>query len=126
MLAFKRIGGEKVRKGNYWNFSTGERIHLEKGGILPGDASVTYLKFHPAMFLIVGPLLGLAYVIFLPVIGIAMVIWIIGGKVFGGVLQGIWKAAVFSWQPCEAYLAGRKGKVKKVGKSNEEVDEDKK
>ncbi len=126
MLAFKRIGGEKVRKGSYWNFSTGERIHLEKGGILPGDASVTYLKFHPAMLLIVGPLLGLAYVIFLPVIAVAMVVWIIGERLLGGALQGIRKAAVFSWQPSEAYLVGRKRKVKKVGESKEDVDKDEK
>ena len=58
-------------------------MHLGKGGILPGDASVTYFKFHPAMLLIVGPLLGLAYVIFLPVIAVAMVVNLLAAALAG-------------------------------------------
>jgi hypothetical protein len=36
MLRIKNVGGERVRKGNYWNFSTGDRIHMEEAGTLPG------------------------------------------------------------------------------------------
>jgi hypothetical protein len=112
MIKLKRHGGERGQAGNYWNFSTGERVHLEKEGILPGDGSVTYLKCHPAALLLVGPFMGLVYAIFLPLIGIGMLIWVIGEKLAGGVLENIGKAAVFSWNPSEAYLAGRKRKAK--------------
>ncbi len=39
MFRLKNIGGETVGKGNYWNFSTGERVQIEDRGVLPGDSS---------------------------------------------------------------------------------------
>jgi hypothetical protein len=116
MLRLTRHGEERVRAGNYWDFSTGERLHLEQEAILPGDASKTYLKCHPALLLLVAPFLGLAYAIFLPLIGIGMLIWVVGEKIARGVLQSGWKTVSFSWHPSEAYFAGKKRKVhKKTG-----------
>jgi len=112
MFRIELKGGENVRKGNYWNVDNGERVHLEKEAALPGDDSVTYLRFHPAALLLIGPLMGLAYAIFLPLTAIVMVVWVVFEKVFGGALNALWKAAAFSWQPSEAYLAGRKGEKK--------------
>ena len=108
MWRLEKNGGSKVSKGTYWNISNGERIHLDKEGILPGDSSESYLRFHPAFLLVVGPLMGLVYAIFLPLIAILMVIWVAGEKVFGGLGRALFKMATFSWQPSEAYLAGKK------------------
>ena len=36
MGALKFVGGEKVGAGDYWDFHTGNRVHLEAGGVLPG------------------------------------------------------------------------------------------
>lgn len=110
MLGLKHIGGEKVKGGNYWNFSTGERVTIEKGGVLPGDSSTTYYKAHPALILLAGPVLGLVYAAFLPFIGIAVLLKVITTKLFGGVMVGISKLAIFNWRPAEAHLAGKKSK----------------
>lgn len=115
MLGLRKIGGTEVGKGNYWNFSTGERVHLSEGGVLPGDGNVSYYKVSPAALLVAAPVLGLAYAVFLPFIGIAVLAAAIGGKVFGGAAAGLWKGAAFSWKPSEAYLAGKKKKEEKKG-----------
>ena len=113
MLGLKRIGGEKVGRGNYWNFSNGQRVHIESEGILPGDERVTYYRVRPVVLLAAAPVLGLAYAVFLPFIGIAVLAAAIAGKLFGGAVAGLWKGAAFSWKPSEAYLAGRKKEDKK-------------
>ncbi len=110
MLGLKKIGGEAVGKGNYWNFSTGERVHIEAEGVLPGDAGITYYKAPPAAMLVAAPVLGLLYAVFLPFIGIAMLTAVAGRKVLGGLVPGLWKGATFGWKPSEAYLAGKKKK----------------
>lgn len=60
-------GGERVPGGKYWNLYSGDYVVLgEEGGVLPvveGD----YVRVHPVLMLVVGPLLGLGYVIFLPI-----------------------------------------------------------
>jgi hypothetical protein len=119
MLRIKKIGGETVGKGNYWNFSTGERVRIEGRGVLPGGPSQTYYKFPPAVILAAGPVLGLAYAVFLPFIGIAMLFAVLSKKVFGGALRTAWKGATFGWKPSEAYLAGKKGRAKRAEEKGE-------
>ena len=121
MKGWKKIGGETVGTGTYWNFSTGERVNIEGKGILPGDASQAYYKFRPAVILLAGPVLGLVYAVFLPFIGIAMFVAILLKKLFGGALQAAQKEASFSWKPSEAYLAGKKGREKKTEKKTEDI-----
>jgi len=121
MVGLKKIGGETVGAGNYWNFKTGERVRIEGTGVLPGDASQTYYKASPAVILVAGPILGLAYAVFLPFIGIAMLLTVVSKKVFGGALHTAQKGAAFSWKPSEAYLAGKKGRAKKAEKKTEDI-----
>lgn len=113
MLGISKKGGERARKGNYWNFTNGERIRLEEDGRLPGDSSVTYLKFHPAAILIAGPVLGILYAAFLPFIGIAMLLQVTFEKVMGGIMAKAGSTATFSWSPVRAYLTGKKRKEMK-------------
>jgi len=70
---FRFSGGERVKKGHYWNFSTGERVRFEEEGILPGGGKDIYLRASSVLvLLVVAPFLGLAYAFFLPTVGIAM------------------------------------------------------
>ena len=119
MFSLDRQGGQAVSPGNYWSFSTGDRVHMDDAGVLPGDAETSYYRLPPLAMLFVAPMLGLAYAVFLPFIGIAMLFTLLGRKLFGGLLDGLWKTAAFGWRPSEAYLLGRK----KNGKVNEDKGE---
>ena len=123
MLRIRHNGGEKVSKGSYWNFSTGERVNISSEERLPGDGSVTYYKANPVMILAAGPVLGLLYAAFLPFIGIAIVLKLAVTKIFAGSLNEISRVSTFNWSPVASYLAGRRQKNKKVGT---ETPEDKK
>lgn len=69
-------GGEQVRKGSYWDRKTGEVIHVgPEGSRLPGGADVRYWKMSEAAMVVLGPLLGLLYVVFLPLLGFLMLFY---------------------------------------------------
>ncbi len=120
MFGLSRRGGEMVGPGDYWNLTTGERVHLTSESVLPGDAMTGYHKLPPLAMLLLAPFLGLLYALFLPFIGIAMLIGVVARKLFGGFVEGLWRAASFGWRPSEAYLLGRKGK-----KADKKAAEDK-
>ncbi len=101
-------GGEMAGRGNYWDFSSGERITIENSGMLPGDNETSFVKAHPAVVLAAAPLLGLLYAIFLPFIGIAMLVRVIFAKLLGRTAEEVSKVALFNWSPSAAYLAGKK------------------
>lgn len=119
MFGVKKTGGERVGDGSYWNFSTGDRVYIDGTGVLPGDGKQVYYKLPPAVVLVLGPVLGLAYAVFLPLIGIAMLVAVLAEKIFGGVVEIVSKGAIFNWRPGEAYLGGKAGKRKK-GKEKRE------
>ncbi|MGD0282850.1 MAG: hypothetical protein ABSB95_10855 [Dissulfurispiraceae bacterium] len=66
-----------------------------------------------AAMLLLGPVVGLIYVIFLPFVSIATLIVMVGGKA----LEKLWSLArnivYFGWRPSEAYLSGKKKKDNK-------------
>jgi hypothetical protein len=124
MLTLRKIGSETARQGTYWNFTSGERVHIADTGVLPGDAGQTYYRVPPALALLAGPILGLAYAVFLPFIGMAMLAALIFRKLFGGLTESSYRGAAFSWHPSEAYLAGKKGRVRRtISKKEEEKKE---
>lgn len=110
MLRIKHIGGQTVTKGNYWNFSNGDRVSMDNGGVLPGGRDATYYKASPFAILAAGPVLGLIYAAFLPFIGLAIIAKLVFTKLFGRTLEGLSRVAAFNWSPSEAYLAGKKHK----------------
>ncbi len=124
MLRVKHIGGETVTKGNYWNFSNGDRISMDDNGVLPGGKNETYYKASPLVILALGPVLGLIYAAFLPFIGIAIIAKMVFTKLFGRTLEGLSRVATFNWSPSEAYLAGRRHK-KEATESKARPDPDK-
>ena len=61
---------------------------------------------------LLGPIGGLLYIIALPVISIAAVVAIVGGKSLSGITSLVTNLVSFGWRPAEAHLTGKK-KTKK-------------
>src|SRR5574341_133788 len=80
---FMTKGGMVVEKGLYWNPMDGQRVALTEEGILPGDEGRSYLKMSPLGLLVIAPLLGMMYVIFLPLFGIGVFLFFLLAPLIG-------------------------------------------
>jgi len=118
----KHTGGERVGKGTYWNLGNGERVDIQEEGTLPGNGKKTYYRMPAAAIIVAAPVMGLLYAAFLPFIGIAMLVKLVGQKIGGGVLEAVQGSATFGFRPSESYLAGKK----KTKKDEASKDEDEK
>lgn len=112
-------GGHKAEAGTYWDTHTGERIEVVTAQALPGDEHRIYIRAKSGLVLLAGPVLGLAFALFLPFIGIAMSLGQAGKKVADSAVGHAAQSVAFGWRPIEAYLTGRK-------KRKEEKKEEKK
>ena len=101
-------GGNTVKAGTYWNLANGGRVQMEREGVLPGDGKTRYIKAPAAAMLAAAPVIGLVFAVFLPFIGIAMTLSLIGKKLGQGVTSAAAGGMSFGWRPIEAYLAGKK------------------
>ena len=121
----KHNGGERVGKGTYWNLGNGERVDIQEEGILPGNEKKTYYRMPAAAIIVAAPVLGLMYAMFLPFIGIAMAVKLVGQKIGGGVMETVQGSASFGFRPSESYLAGKKksGKKDEVSEEGDEKNE---
>jgi hypothetical protein len=63
-----------------------------------------------AVMLMAAPAIGLVFAMFLPFIGIAMTLNLVGKKLIDGVASVSAGSMSFGWRPIESYLAGRKQK----------------
>ena len=104
-------GSERVESGIYLhsrNFNI--ESHVEAGP-LPGSESERYYRIPPVALLIVGPVLGLVYAIFLPVVGFLMLGQLIATKATELALDAT-RASMRvlrpSWQPSMAFLSRSK------------------
>jgi hypothetical protein len=122
----KRIGGTAAKNGFYWNLGKWEMTMVPKqGGILPGGASERYLKVPVVALLVVAPLMGAAYAMFLPFIGFAMLFTFLGKKALAmGRSEAVGVVATMSpdWRPGEAYLASGRPKKKVDPENGDEAD----
>jgi hypothetical protein len=77
-------GGSKVPAGFYFNKANWEIVTIsgKKGGLLPGNAGIDYFKVPAGAMLVAAPVLGAAFVIFLPVIGFGLLATAAWKKVF--------------------------------------------
>jgi hypothetical protein len=107
---FRYTGGQTVGSGTYWDVMTGTRVDLDQEGTLPGGNGAKYLKASSGAILFVGPIIGLAYVVFLPIIGIGTALSLIVQKTLGGLFSLGKHIVSFGWRPAEAYLGGKKKK----------------
>src|SRR5512139_2839617 len=109
----KHRAGTKVGKGTYWNFSTGERFDISTESVLPCGRDTVYYRLPATGIVALGPVLGLVYALFLPFIGIAMLVKVIMQKVAAVVMAPNQRTASFGWRTSETYLAGKKKGAKK-------------
>lgn len=119
-------GGELVGPGLYLRLRTGQLVDVdEEEPLLPGDREQRYLKAPLPLVLLVGPAMGLAYVVFLPLAGFAVVLSYMGyllvwrpARAIGQSVQGLLAAP--AWRFGISYLAGperrRKAKGAKAGR----------
>jgi hypothetical protein len=105
------IGGNAVPGGYYLNARRWTIIPVaDPGAKLPGDASDTYLRIHWLAALLLAPVLGGLFVVFLPFIGFAMFFQWVFLKVTGKAAAGARDLAATvtpGWMPGEAHLTGR-------------------
>lgn len=110
-----------AEEGYRWNFSDRAKVSVVDPCVLPAYSEQTCSRIPVVVVFLVGPILGLIYVFFLPFIGISVVVAIAFGKIIGGVEESAYKGAAFSWQPGEVYLAGKKkGRARRTISRKEE------
>ena len=104
-------GRQTVEAGIYLNTKTFAVQMLDKTGTLDGTELETYRRIPMVLMLAAAPVLGLAYVMFLPFIGFAAVLHLVGTKT----LQLAGEAATEgvrvlrpSWAPALAFLTRSK------------------
>ncbi len=104
-------GTETVEPGLYFNVRQLSFKSMDERGPLPGSAEDVYRCVPTLVLLVVGPILGLAFVVFLPFIGFAMVGWLLVEKA-GRLAAEATRAAVRvvrpGWEPSLAFLSRAK------------------
>lgn len=104
-------GNEKVEPGIYFCFRQLSFKSLDEEGRLPGTPECVYRQVPAVALLVIGPLLGLAYAIFLPLIGFVMLGRIVLAKlaeVTADVALASLRVLRPAWQPARAFLARHK------------------
>jgi hypothetical protein len=78
----KRYFGSEWVKAGYYLSPARRRIESigKEGGELPGEAGARYFRIPLPILMMVSPILGAAYVILLPVIGIGAILWLVSEK----------------------------------------------
>ena len=80
-----RHGGSRTQDGFYWKRGNWEIITVEgEDGRLPGTADTEYLRIPTILFGPLALLFGFSFYIFLPVIGLAMVLIFVAKKIWHG------------------------------------------
>ena len=80
-------GGSKTRGGLYWKKGEWEIVTVEgKNGMLPGTEDTEYVRVPGTLFAPLALLLGLAFYLFLPLIGFAMVLSVIAKKIWSWIV----------------------------------------
>ena len=109
-------GNQKVQSGYYFSTNTlGVEVIGEGGGTLPGASTTRYLSVpFPALF-VIAPVVGLAFLMFLPLIGFVLLAVALGKRVTGHVSREAGALAATVAPPHAtgaAYLGGREGEEK--------------
>lgn len=112
-------GGQKTGTGTYWDITNGERVEVLREEILPGSRRSIYLRMPSFAMLLLAPILGLLYVVFLPVAALLLIVGHVIKKPLLWMLGLMRRLAHFEWRASEAYLSGKKKTSKKKNRSSE-------
>jgi hypothetical protein len=119
-----------VKGGFYFNRDKLDLITVSgKEGMLPGADGQRYLRVPVLAMLLLAPMLGGLFVIFMPFIGFALVFQHLGRLTVSAVKRA-GRALAFvitpTWRPGEAYFAGKEGEKKQAKEAAEaKADTDK-
>lgn len=99
-------GGEKVPGGFYWNPSKWQ-VETVSGdeGVLEGEKGDRFVKVPLAVMVPAAAAVSFGFVVFLPLIGFALLTYAVAKKV-GGAVQGVAQTVSPGLVPGEAHLAG--------------------
>jgi len=68
-------GGDTVKAGFYWNQGRwAAEVVPAAGGVLPGDGAAAYRRIPWPALLVIAPVMGGAFAMFLPFIGLVMLV----------------------------------------------------
>ena len=113
--------GEQVDPAIYFNLRRMAFESMEEEGALPGGDGDVFYRVPAIAMLVVGPMLGLAYFLFLPFIGFALVGSLLAREartVVAGAAGAAARSLRPAWQPTRAFLTtGRQ-----PAEGNEEPD----
>jgi hypothetical protein len=123
-------GGETVKGGFYWNAAKWDATFVEgTEGVLPGATDDAYRRIPVALALLAAPVMGALFVMFLPFIGIGLLLQQMGLASFdfaGRMVERVLMTVSPSWQPGMAYFAGKGRKQAKkdgVAQADAPLDE---
>lgn len=118
--------GEVAKPGLYLNPRQLSFRSVDEEGALPGKGDESYRRVPVLLLLVMGPLLGLAYAVFLPFIGFAVVAWLLGTKTVH-LARGTARTAVRvlrpGWEPSMAFLSRSKPSASEGETAGEAPDE---
>ncbi len=116
-------GNSKVKSGYYLSTNSfAVEVIGEGGGTLPGSATTRYVSVPFPLLFVVIPVVGLAFLIFLPLIGFALLGYAIVRRLTGHVSKGADALAATVAPPHAtgaAYLGGHEGEKKNEAVSPE-------
>jgi hypothetical protein len=103
-------GSETVKAGFYFDTQAWHVTTMSgKGGTLPGGPDTTYVRVPLPLLLVGAPMMGAAFAMFLPFIGIAMVVDHVTRKAWGAAkdaVHGSMEALSHRTATGEAYFTG--------------------
>lgn len=115
-------GNQIVAPGLYFNLRQFAFESVDEAKALSGTSDAVYRRVPMLALVAVAPFLGLAFVVFLPLIGFAMVAWLLGVKGMHLAADATGAAARVlrpNWEPTLAFLSrskrARKTATKDVG-----------
>lgn len=104
-------GTQHVEPGLYISPRRFSIRHLDTRGPLPGTPGDRYYRVPTLLALATAPLAGLAFVVFIPFIGIAMALWLVGVLALqwaGNAMTEAVRVVRPSWAPAFAFLSRNK------------------
>ena len=115
----RQQGGDKVKAGFYFNMDSWEVSTMSgQGGVLAGAGDSRYLRVPLPLLLVCAPMMGAAFAMFLPFIGIALVLDFAAKRAWAACRDAV-RASVVAISPRtqtgEAYFTGDAAKKTKGG-----------
>jgi hypothetical protein len=118
-------GKDKVEAGFYFNPRRASFQSLLEGGRLQGSGEDAYYRVPVLLMLVAGPLLGLLYAVFLPLVGFVMLGWALAARVRTLVVDTARESARLgrpAWQPLRAFFSRGKAARSKGAERDEWAD----